>query len=109
VFGESRGQFQGVLANLYRDGRDAMGLHADDEPELKPDAEIASVSLGAVRRFVLKPRDAAQAPFELQPAHGSLLVMAGTTQRHWRHGVPRAARVSAPRINLTFRQYVSVE
>ena len=105
VFGESRGQFGGVLANLYRDGRDAMGLHADDEPELLPDAEIASVSLGAERRFVLKPRDPSVAPYELRPAHGSLLVMGGTLQRHWRHGVPREARVSRPRINLTFRQY----
>jgi alkylated DNA repair dioxygenase AlkB len=105
VFGESRGQFGGVLANLYRDGRDAMGLHADDEPELRPDGEIASLSLGAERRFVLKPRDASVAPYELRPAHGSLLVMGGTLQRHWRHGVPREARVAAPRINLTFRQY----
>jgi alkylated DNA repair dioxygenase AlkB len=105
VFGVSKGQFGGVLANLYRDGRDAMGLHADDEPELLPDAEIASVSLGAERRFVLKLRDASVAPYELRPAHGSLLVMAGTLQRHWRHGVPREARVAAPRINLTFRQY----
>jgi alkylated DNA repair dioxygenase AlkB len=108
VFGESRGQFGGVLANLYRDGQDAMGLHADDEPELLPDAEIASVSLGAERRFVLKPRDASAAPHEIRPAHGSLLVMAGTLQRHWRHGVPREARVTRPRINLTFRQYRTV-
>ncbi len=96
-------QFNSVLANLYRDGRDAMGWHSDDEPELGPEPVIASVSLGGVRRFLLKHRrdPALRSAFELPS--GSLLVMAGETQRHYRHALPRTARQVAPRINLTFR------
>ncbi len=95
--------FNSVLANLYRDGRDAMGWHSDDEPELGPAPVIASISLGGVRRFLLKHRQdpAQRAAFELP--HGSLLVMAGETQRHYRHALPRTAKPVAPRINLTFR------
>ena len=95
--------FNSVLANLYRDGRDAMGWHSDDEPELGPQPVIASISLGEARRFLLKhKRDAAlRAVYELP--HGSLLVMSGETQRHYRHALPRTAKPVAPRINLTFR------
>jgi alkylated DNA repair dioxygenase AlkB len=95
--------FNSVLANLYRDGRDAMGWHSDDEPELGPQPVIASVSLGGVRRFLLKHKQdpALRAAFELP--HGSLLVMAGETQRHYRHALPRTVKPVAPRINLTFR------
>lgn len=101
----SRSRFNSVLANLYRDGQDAMGFHADAEPELGQDPVIASVSLGAARRFVLKPgRDlAGEAPVELSLGGGSLLVMSGTTQHRWKHGVPRQAG-AGPRINLTFRR-----
>lgn len=95
--------FNSVLANLYRDGRDSMGWHADDEPELGAEPVIASLSLGATRRFLLQARDgSARQALPLQ--HGSLLLMAGATQRHYRHALPRALRVSAPRLNLTFRQ-----
>jgi len=95
--------FNSVLANLYRDGRDAMGWHSDDEPELGPAPVIASVSLGGVRRFLFKHKQdpALRAAFELP--HGSLLVMAGETQRHYRHALPRTVKPVAPRINLTFR------
>jgi alkylated DNA repair dioxygenase AlkB len=98
--------FNSVLANLYRDGRDCMGWHSDDEPELGPQPVIASLSLGATRRFVLKHRrePARQAVFELP--HGSLLVMRGDTQRDWRHALPRTARAVGPRINLTFREII---
>ncbi len=98
-------RFNGVLLNLYRDGRDSMGFHADDEPELVPDAAIASVSLGLARRFVLKPHRHDAPEWEHRLAHGSLLVMGGTVQRHWRHGVPREKGATGSRINLTFRQY----
>jgi len=96
--------FNSVLANLYRDGRDAMGWHSDDEPELGPAPVIASVSLGAPRRFVLKHRrdPALRHALVLEP--GSLLVMAGAMQRHWKHALPRTARRAGERINLTFRQ-----
>lgn len=95
--------FNSVLANLYRDGRDRMGWHSDDEPELGPRPVIASVSLGAVRRFSLKPR-AGGASRALDLPHGSLLVMAGDTQMAWRHALAGTARTVGPRINLTFRR-----
>ena len=104
-----------VLANLYRDGNDAMGWHADDEPELGPQPVIASLSLGAPRRFVFRRRPprgtktpvATLARHELELPHGSLLVMSGDTQRHWHHALPRTARPVGPRINLTFRRLVA--
>ena len=95
--------FNSVLANLYRDGRDCMGWHSDDEAELGPAPVIASVSLGATRRFVLKHRDDALQKRAIELPHGSLLVMAGATQRHYRHALPRTARPVGARINLTFR------
>jgi len=96
--------FNSVLANRYRDGRDAMGWHSDDEPELGPEPVIASVSLGAMRRFVLRRRDdhAVKQAFLLEP--GSLLVMRGRSQLEWQHALPRTARPVGERINLTFRQ-----
>lgn len=96
--------FDSVLANLYRDGRDAMGWHSDDERELGPAPVIASVSLGGVRRFVLKHRQRPEHRLALELPHGSLLVMSGGTQRHYRHALPRTARPVAPRLNLTFRR-----
>lgn len=96
-------RFNSVLANLYRDGHDSMGWHSDDEPELGPQPIIASLSLGAERRFLLKARVAGTRAHGLPLAHGSLLVMAGDTQRHYRHALPRSVRVNSARINLTFR------
>lgn len=97
-------RFNSVLCNLYRDGQDAMGWHADDERELGPAPQIASLSLGATRRFRLRPRQRDAHPAQtLELGHGSLLLMAGDTQRHWQHALPRMARVREPRINLTFR------
>jgi alkylated DNA repair dioxygenase AlkB len=91
-----------VLANLYRDGDDAMGWHADAEPELGPAPVIASLSLGAPRRFVLRHRARGlRHALVLEP--GSLLVMAGPTQTHWQHALPRG-KAAGPRINLTFRR-----
>jgi alkylated DNA repair dioxygenase AlkB len=95
--------FNSVLANLYRDGRDCMGWHSDDEPELGATPVIASVSLGAARRFSLKHRGTGET-LALELPHGSLLVMAGTTQRHYRHALPRTAKPVGARINLTFRR-----
>lgn len=97
-------RFDSVLANLYRDGHDRMGWHADDEAALGPAPVIASVSLGATRRFVLRHRTRRELPVSaLALEHGSLLVMAGATQRCWKHALPAAARVVQSRINLTFR------
>lgn len=95
--------FNSVLANRYRDGRDAMGWHSDDEPELGPAPVIASLSLGATRRFALKHRRRDGLKGALELGHGSLLVMAGATQANYRHALPRTARPVGERINLTFR------
>ncbi|MGJ7901608.1 alpha-ketoglutarate-dependent dioxygenase AlkB family protein [Lysobacter sp. 1R34A] len=95
--------FNSVLANRYRDGRDAMGWHSDDERELGPRPLIASLSLGATRRFALKHRRRAELKGALELGHGSLLVMSGPTQANFRHALPRTARPVGERINLTFR------
>ena len=96
--------FNSVLANLYRDGSDCMGWHSDDETELGPAPVIASLSLGATRRFVLKHRREPQRKLEIALPHGSLLVMSGATQRNYRHALPRTAKPVGERINLTFRR-----
>ena len=95
--------FNSVLANRYRSGRDAMGWHSDDEPELGPQPVIASVSLGATRRFALKARGEG-GRLTLDLPHGSLLVMRGDTQARYRHALPATARPVGERINLTFRR-----
>lgn len=95
-------RFNSVLLNLYRDGQDAMGWHADNEPELGPEPVIASVSLGCARRFDLKHRVHGHRHNVVLP-HGSLLVMAGPTQQYWVHQIARSAKIRSPRINLTFR------
>jgi alkylated DNA repair dioxygenase AlkB len=97
-------QFNSVLCNLYRDGRDYMGWHADDERALGSNPVIASMSFGAERRFLLKPRSGAANRVEFLLKSGSLLVMRGDLQQHWLHQLPRALRVTQQRINLTFRQ-----
>ena len=96
--------FNGVLANLYRDGNDRMGWHADDEPEIDPRVPIASLSLGATRRFVLRRRGEASRKVSIELEHGCLLTMDCATQRHWQHALPRTARDTGARINLTFRR-----
>ena len=97
-------RFNSVLANLYRDGRDAMGWHSDDEPELGPEPVIASLSFGAVRAFRLRERSTRKAALSLDLAHGSLLLMSGATQRLYQHALPRRSGIEAARINLTFRR-----
>ena len=96
--------FNSVLANLYRDGRDRMGWHRDDERELGAQPVIASISLGAARRFVLKQRADPKVSRAITLPHGSLLLMAGDTQAHYRHALPATAKAVGPRINLTFRR-----
>jgi alkylated DNA repair dioxygenase AlkB len=96
--------FNSVLANLYRGGRDSMGWHSDAEAELGPRPVIASLSLGAVRRFVLKSRSDPVLKRAIELPHGSLLLMRGDTQRNYRHALPRTAKPVDARINLTFRR-----
>ncbi|KRW62272.1 alpha-ketoglutarate-dependent dioxygenase AlkB family protein [Pseudomonas sp. TTU2014-080ASC] len=92
-----------VLLNLYRDGRDSMGWHSDDEPELGTQPVIASVSLGASRRLDLRRKGQKRIEHSVQLEHGSLLVMRGPTQHHWQHQVAKTQRCNTPRLNLTFR------
>jgi alkylated DNA repair dioxygenase AlkB len=95
-------RFNSVLANLYRSGNDSMGWHADDEPELGPEPVIASISLGAERRFDFRHNITGDRASTILP-HGSLLVMSGESQHAWKHRMAKTARVHEPRINLTFR------
>ncbi len=98
--------FNSVLANLYRGGQDSMGFHSDSERELGRDPVIASVSLGAARRFQLRyvGKQKGVAGRDIDLPDGSLLVMRGTTQHFWRHGVPKEKGPVGARINLTFRR-----
>ncbi|MCG9681299.1 alpha-ketoglutarate-dependent dioxygenase AlkB [Vibrio sp. Isolate23] len=94
--------FNSVLLNLYRDGQDSMGAHQDNEPELGSNPTIASLSLGATRRFVLKHIHTGQT-YRLELSHGSLLIMAGEMQHFWKHSLPKTNQQIGERINLTFR------
>ena len=96
--------YNSVLCNLYRSGRDSMGWHSDNEPELGPQPIIASLSFGASRRFRLRHRRDPALGLELELATGSLLLMAGATQANYRHDLPKTARDVGARINLTFRR-----
>lgn len=97
-------QFNHVLLNLYRDGRDSIAMHADNEPELGWEPVIASLSMGAERRFVIQHKKKRSWRRSIVLQHGSLLVMAGAFQRQWRHALPRQADLTQPRINVTFRR-----
>lgn len=104
----SQTHFNSVLLNLYRNESDRMGWHSDNEPELGPRPIIASLSLGARRVFQMKHKHRKELgthSFELPP--GSLLLMAGTTQRFWLHSIRKESRPTDPRINLTFRRIFS--
>lgn len=97
-------KFNSVLANLYRDGKDYVSWHSDDEKELGKNPIIASVSFGATRRFLLRHKlNKDLETFDLSLNHGSLLIMKGSTQHYWKHQVPKTAKVKTARINLTFR------
>ena len=101
--GEACGaSFNSCLANLYHDGSEGMGWHRDNEPDLIRHEVIASVSLGATRRFDFRHRKTrVKISVMLEP--GSLLVMAGEVQDHWEHQLPVTKKIKEPRINLTFR------
>jgi alkylated DNA repair dioxygenase AlkB len=97
--------FDSVLCNFYRDKRDSVAMHADDERELGPEPVIASLSIGETRTFVMRHKtDRSQKTRRLTLESGSLLLMRGPTQRCWQHGVPKEKRPCGPRVNLTFRQ-----
>ena len=96
--------FNSVLLNLYRDGKDSVAWHSDDESELGENPAIGSVSFGATRRFMLRHKYQKETKLEIQLTPGSFLLMKGQTQHFWQHQIPKAAKVTEPRINLTFRK-----
>ena len=105
---ESGVGFNSVLVNHYRDGSDSVAWHSDDEPELGPAPTIASLSLGATRRFLLRNKRTNET-IELELAHGDLLVMLGHCQNEFTHCVPRTRKVVARRLNLTFRNLITIK
>lgn len=96
-------KFNTCLANLYRDGQDSMGWHADDEKVLGKNPVVASISLGEERRFQWKHKAQKTLKDQLILGHGSLLLMQGSMQHHWKHQLPKTNKQVEPRINLTFR------
>lgn len=105
-WGGTRFEVNSALLNLYRDGADSVGWHSDNERELGPRPQIASVSLGETRRFLFKHRRNKLNKVELTLRSGSLLLMLGDVQRHWLHSVPKTRKPVGERINITFRQVV---
>jgi alkylated DNA repair dioxygenase AlkB len=98
--------FNGVLVNYYRDGNDHLGWHSDDELINGSEPLIASISLGAERRFDLRHRESGEV-ISTPLGHGSLLVMSGLSQKCWEHRIPKMPRLGAPRVNLTFRRLLT--
>lgn len=101
--------FNSVLLNYYRNHRDSMGFHSDDERELGPTPIIASLSLGATRTFILKHKTRRDLkPVRLDLPSGSLIVMKGGTQKFWKHGIDKQTTPCGSRVNLTFRRIIGV-
>ncbi|MES2837135.1 MAG: alpha-ketoglutarate-dependent dioxygenase AlkB [Bacteroidota bacterium] len=103
---KSNTTFNSVLLNLYRNGNDSMGWHADDEKELGINPIIASLNFGETRRFKLKYKTNKNLKFEIDLENGSLLIMQGALQHHWMHHIPKTKRQLNERINLTFRKVI---
>ena len=99
---ESGEMFNSCLLNLYHSGDEGMAWHSDDEKDLKRHGAIASLSLGAERKFAFKHKSTKQ-KVAVFLEKGSLLVMKGVTQENWLHRLPPIKKVLGPRINLTFR------
>ncbi|MDB5771373.1 MAG: alpha-ketoglutarate-dependent dioxygenase AlkB [Burkholderia sp.] len=103
-------RFNSVLVNLYRDERDSVGWHSDNERELGSAPVIASLSLGETRNFRFKHKSRKDLkPLSLALADGSLLLMSGATQRYWRHAIDKERETKGQRINLTFRNVLSAQ
>ena len=99
-------KFNSVLANLYRDGNDSMGLHSDDEKELGKKPVMASLSLGESREIYFKHKNK-KLNLIIPQASGQLLVMHGKTQEYWKHEIKKTKKIKKPRINLTFRNIIT--
>ena len=98
-------QYNACLLNLYHNGNEAMGWHSDNEVEIMPNSSIASISLGAERKFSFKNKTTKETNTILLE-NGSLLEMKGELQNHWLHSLPKSTKIIMPRINLTYRQMI---
>ncbi|MEQ9404624.1 MAG: alpha-ketoglutarate-dependent dioxygenase AlkB [Cyclobacteriaceae bacterium] len=99
---QSKETYNSCLLNLYHSGDEGMAWHSDGERDLKENGAIASISLGAERKFSFKHKQSKER-IDMFLEHGSMMVMKGTTQTHWMHRLPPTKKVRSPRINLTFR------
>ena len=99
---ETKETYNSCLLNLYHDGSEGMAWHSDGEKDLKENGAIASLTLGAERKFGFKHKQTKETVYKILQ-HGSLLVMKDETQKHWLHRLPPTKKITRPRINLTFR------
>jgi len=102
----SNTKFNSCLLNLYHNGNEGMGWHSDDEKSIEDNSTIASVSLGAERKFSFKHKQSNKT-ISVLLEHGSLLLMKDATQKNWLHSLPKSSKITLPRINLTFRIMVT--
>jgi alkylated DNA repair dioxygenase AlkB len=102
---ELKMDFNSVLINYYRDGKDSMGWHSDDEKELGPSPSIASISFGSERDLVFRNKINKET-LSIPQAHGCLILIDGKTQKNWQHSIKKTRKVIGPRINLTFRNII---
>jgi alkylated DNA repair dioxygenase AlkB len=99
----TKSKYNACLLNLYHDGTEGMGWHSDDEKEIVPESSIASLSLGAERKFSFKHKITKET-YSIFLENGSILEMKGAIQKNWLHALPKTKKIVTPRINLTFRQ-----
>ena len=97
--------FNSVLVNYYRDGKDSMGWHSDDEKELGPDPIIVSISLGSERDLVFRNKINKET-LSIPQTNGCLILIDGKTQKNWQHSIKKTQKIISPRINLTFRNII---
>jgi len=106
IYQELKIDFNSVLANYYRDGKDSMGWHSDDEKELGPDPTIASISFGSERDLVFRNKITKET-IAIPQTNGCLILIDGETQKNWQHSIKKTQKVIGPRINLTFRNIIN--
>jgi alkylated DNA repair dioxygenase AlkB len=105
IYKEFKIDFNSVLVNYYRDGKDSMGWHSDDEKELGHNPTIASISFGSERDLVFKNKINKET-LSIAQVHGCLILIDGKTQKNWQHSIKKTRKVIGPRINLTFRNII---
>jgi alkylated DNA repair dioxygenase AlkB len=106
IYKELKIDFNSVLANYYRDGKDSMGWHSDNEKELGPNPTIASISFGGERDLVFRNKISKET-LAIPQTNGCLILIDGETQRNWQHSIKKTQKVIGPRINLTFRNIIN--